>query len=75
MKSALVNRDVIGQAKGILNWAKVSQQTNRKLYVVAADLAHTAPSAADTIAARFAAILRPRHTDRDTPTTSARLRA
>jgi AmiR/NasT family two-component response regulator len=51
---ALVNRDVIGQAKGILMerfritaeqafevLAKVSQDTNRKVYVVAEDLART----------------------------------
>lgn len=54
VKSALVTRDVIGQAKGILMerfkitadeafrlLAKASQQTNRKLYAVAADLAQT----------------------------------
>ena len=54
VRSALANRDVIGQAKGILMerfkitpdeafrlLAKASQQTNRKLYVIAADLAHT----------------------------------
>ncbi|SDP26623.1 GAF domain-containing protein [Nakamurella panacisegetis] len=54
VRSALVNRDVIGQAKGILMerfkitpaqafllLAKASQQTNRKLYEVAANLAHT----------------------------------
>src|SRR5688500_18419321 len=52
--SALVNRDIIGQAKGILMerfkitsdeafavLAKVSQDTNRKLSAVAADLART----------------------------------
>jgi GAF domain-containing protein len=52
--SALVNRDIIGQAKGILMerfkitaeqafavLAKVSQETNRKLSVVADDLART----------------------------------
>jgi GAF domain-containing protein len=51
---ALVNRDLIGQAKGILMerfkitgdqafdvLAKVSQDTNRKLYVVAEDLTRT----------------------------------
>ena len=51
---ALVNRDIIGQAKGILMerfritadqafevLAKVSQDTNRKVYVVAEDLART----------------------------------
>src|SRR3954469_8580438 len=51
---ALVNRDVIGQAKGILMerfkitadqafdvLAKVSQDTNRKVYAVAEDLART----------------------------------
>ena len=54
VKSALVNRDVIGQAKGILMerfkitadqafllLSKASQDANRKLHVVAADLAHT----------------------------------
>jgi GAF domain-containing protein len=54
LRSALANRDVIGQAKGILMerfkitadtafllLAKASQQTNQKLYAVAADLAHT----------------------------------
>jgi GAF domain-containing protein len=54
VKEALVNRDVIGQAKGILMerfkitadeafrlLAKASQQTNRKLNAVAADLAAT----------------------------------
>jgi AmiR/NasT family two-component response regulator len=52
--SALVNRDVIGQAKGILMerfkitsdqafavLAKVSQDTNRKLSAIAEDLART----------------------------------
>jgi GAF domain-containing protein len=52
--SALVNRDIIGQAKGILMerlkitsdqafavLAKVSQDTNRKLFAVAEDLART----------------------------------
>jgi hypothetical protein len=52
--SALVNRDVIGQAKGILMerfkitsdqafavLAKVSQDTNRKVSAIAEDLAHT----------------------------------
>jgi GAF domain-containing protein len=51
---ALANRDIIGQAKGILMerfkltadqafdvLAKVSQETNRKLYAVAEDLART----------------------------------
>jgi AmiR/NasT family two-component response regulator len=51
---ALVNRDLIGQAKGILMerfkitadqafdvLAKVSQDTNRKLYAVAEDLTRT----------------------------------
>jgi AmiR/NasT family two-component response regulator len=50
----LVNRDVIGQAKGILMerfkitaeqafdvLAKVSQDTNRKVYAVAEDLTRT----------------------------------
>lgn len=54
VKEALVNRDVIGQAKGILMerfkitadeafglLANASQQTNRRLNVVAADLAAT----------------------------------
>jgi len=54
VKSALDNRDVIGQAKGILMerfkitadqafllLAQASQQTNRKLHAVAADLTHT----------------------------------
>jgi GAF domain-containing protein len=54
LRSALANRDVIGQAKGILMerfkitadeafllLAKASQDTNRKLHVIAADLAHT----------------------------------
>ncbi|SDF22552.1 GAF domain-containing protein [Blastococcus fimeti] len=54
VRSALANRDVIGQAKGILMerfkitadeafllLATASQQTNRKLVVVAADLADT----------------------------------
>ena len=54
IKSALVNRDVIGQAKGILMerfkitadgafllLTRASQKTNRKLYAVAADLANT----------------------------------
>ena len=52
--TALVNRDIIGQAKGILMerfkitaeqafdvLAKVSQDTNRKVYAVAEDLART----------------------------------
>jgi GAF domain-containing protein len=54
VRSALINRDVIGQAKGILMerfkitadqafllLTKASQQSNRKLHVIAADLAHT----------------------------------
>jgi GAF domain-containing protein len=54
VRSALVNRDDIGQAKGILMerfkvtadqafflLVEASQQTNRKLHVIAADLAHT----------------------------------
>ncbi len=54
VRSALVNRDVIGQAKGILMerfkltsdqafavLAKVSQDTNRKVSAVAEDLAST----------------------------------
>ena len=54
VRSALVNRDVIGQAKGILMerfkmtgdqaflaLVAASQQTNRKLHVVAAELALT----------------------------------
>ena len=64
VKSALANRDVIGQAKGILMerfkitadeafrlLVKVSQQANRKLYVVAADLAHTGTLGPDATAA------------------------
>ncbi|SOE00391.1 GAF and ANTAR domain-containing protein [Blastococcus haudaquaticus] len=54
VRSALANRDIIGQAKGILMerfkitadeafhlLVTASQQTNRKLYVVAADLTHS----------------------------------
>ena len=54
VRAGLVNRDVIGQAKGILMerfkitgdeafalLVKASQQTHRKLHVLAADLAHS----------------------------------
>ena len=69
--SALVNRDIIGQAKGILMerfkitsdqafavLAKVSQDTNRKVSAVAEDLVHTGTWSAET---------RARHHGRNAP--------
>jgi GAF domain-containing protein len=65
VRGALVNRDMIGQAKGILMerfkitseqafavLAKVSQENNRKVFAVAEDLVRTGTWTVDTRAGR-----------------------